>query len=319
MRIGVLAAALALAVMAMGSGAEAASIREVGGPAEIPPPSYKGKQYVDSRGCVFVRAGYGNRVTWVPRVNRRREVYCSPQNKPSLSPSQLAALGAPVKVVRERPAPAAKPALRVAAVSATTAPEPAPQPEARPARQVASVSATTAPRPPEGKVRVVRAGRPQAVHPGDLVRAQRAASGRDGAFDPAPRAEVPRNRRVVVVRAGEPQAVHPGDLMRQRRLAAARAANASAVQTAPRPVAAVRAAPARKAAPVRYRDPVHGLTTVGTTIAADVTPEGDAQMRRIWTDTVPRRLILQKVRVREVAGVPVRTRVSTKSVRADER
>ncbi len=82
---------------------DAKTIREVDGPAETPPLSYTSRQYVDSRGCVFIRAGYGGRVTWVPRVNRKRQVYCSKQNKPSLSSSQLAALGSIPVVVKTDP------------------------------------------------------------------------------------------------------------------------------------------------------------------------------------------------------------------------
>lgn len=59
--------------------ADAAVLRNSGGPAEVPPSNYKSKQYVDSEGCVFVRAGVGNSVTWVPRVTRSRKLVCGYQ------------------------------------------------------------------------------------------------------------------------------------------------------------------------------------------------------------------------------------------------
>ncbi|MFN4202550.1 MAG: SPOR domain-containing protein [Tabrizicola sp.] len=50
-------------------------------PAELPPSDYAGEQYVDSRGCMFVRAGTGSRVVWVPRVSRDGTPDCD--NPPS--------------------------------------------------------------------------------------------------------------------------------------------------------------------------------------------------------------------------------------------
>ena len=50
-------------------------------PAELPPADYAGQQYVDSRGCMFVRAGSGGKVVWVPRVSREGVPVCD--NPPS--------------------------------------------------------------------------------------------------------------------------------------------------------------------------------------------------------------------------------------------
>ncbi|MDN5788104.1 SPOR domain-containing protein [Pseudorhodobacter sp.] len=105
------------------SGAQAQTLAR---PAEMPPASFKGSQYVDSRGCVFLRAGIGGRVNWVPRVSRSHKALCG------LPPSggAVRTVEAPVKAA---PAPQAMPQ-----------PAPVPVQVARPNRNVGAPMETIA-------------------------------------------------------------------------------------------------------------------------------------------------------------------------------
>lgn len=90
------------AVLLIGLSAQAAMAQVDATPAEFPPSSFTGNQYVDSKGCAFIRAGIGGAVTWVPRVNRRRTQLCSFQ--PSFASAAPAPVAAPV--ISAAPAPA---------------------------------------------------------------------------------------------------------------------------------------------------------------------------------------------------------------------
>ena len=93
---------IALAIIAAGSGAagiQAQTLRDTSPPAEIPPASFDGKQYVDSRGCIYIRAGIDGNVTWVPRVTRSRKHICG------YAPTKLAGAAPQQDVPVQAPAP----------------------------------------------------------------------------------------------------------------------------------------------------------------------------------------------------------------------
>lgn len=137
MRVRGWGAALAVAVV-MGQGLAAQTLREVTGPANPPPASFKGQQFIDSRGCVFVRAGYGGQVTWVPRIDGSKRPICGMM---SAAPPMVA--DAPVTAAPQTPGLFAR----------LFAPQAAVAPAAPPAPEVAisfSAPQRVLPKPPKG-------------------------------------------------------------------------------------------------------------------------------------------------------------------------
>jgi hypothetical protein len=128
--------AAALAAVLIGGQAAAQTVAGVGLPRELPPAGYTQQQYVDSRGCVFLRAGLGDTVRWVPRVGADRKPLCGAT--PTFKQAQQAAAAldaqaneapAPAMTATAMPAPAASarvplaPAATVAAAPVLRAPD----------------------------------------------------------------------------------------------------------------------------------------------------------------------------------------------------
>jgi len=144
--IAVIAASCALSYVEV----QAQALKNAGEPAEFPPSSFTGRQYVDSKGCVFIRAGIDGNVTWVPRVSRSRTVVCGYQ--PSLPNTRRAEAPAPKVVAAATPAPQPAPRVVRTAPAATVATPrilraPAPQPVTVPRRTATPVLIAPAPAP----------------------------------------------------------------------------------------------------------------------------------------------------------------------------
>lgn len=129
----VFGALVAATVTAGGVNAQSSGV-----PANFPPSSFDGNQFVDNEGCAFIRAGIGGNVTWVPRVDRRRNQLCSFQ------PTFAAAAPAPAAPVAE-PTPAPAPVV-AAAPEPTPAPAPAaPAPRRTQGAPIQTVASVTTP------------------------------------------------------------------------------------------------------------------------------------------------------------------------------
>lgn len=244
----------------------AQSVSDVGGPAEVPPTSYTANQYVDSRGCVFIRAGFGGNTTWVPRVSRSRQVLCG--YTPSLD---TRAAAAPAAAPRAAPAPEV-----VRTAPAATTASAAPRPGTGATGQVFR---------PAGAANTAGASTPRAARTTTTILqepvATAAAAGR-----PAPASQTvatgcpnfpatdQRYLRGEGVRCG-PQPNHPG--------------GGPAIGQVAGTTAAAVVRPVQPVIPPGYRaawedgrlNPNRGPQTA----------LGDAQMSMIWTDELPRRAV----------------------------
>ncbi|MEL7091280.1 MAG: SPOR domain-containing protein [Pseudomonadota bacterium] len=295
MRITRIIALAALGCGVFAAGASAQTLRSAQVPAEFPPSSFTGTQYVDSAGCVFIRAGIDGNTTWVPRVNRQRRQICG--QTPSLTATARAqtapAAAAPkveqITVAPPTPAPAPAPRTtrtqpRVVATPAP-APKPTPKPASRvatkPATQIAAVRVTRpAPQPAPAPARVAAAPRPvPAPAPQATVRAAPACPGASSISS----RYINSGTRYPVRCGPQPLASHGG--------AAASAVTVDAdTRVVPRQVYDKRLQEqGADQIPPGYR-PVWTDDRLNPR-RAEQSLRGIAQTRLFWTNTVPRRLI----------------------------
>ncbi|UWQ84878.1 SPOR domain-containing protein [Leisingera caerulea] len=278
---------IALAIIAGTSGAagvQAQTLRPTSPPAEYPPASYDGRQFVDSRGCVYIRAGIDGNVTWVPRVTRSRKQICGMQ------PTELAG------TTRQQPRAAAPELITLEpsqqpAQTAAAQPAPAAQAESAPAAAAPPPTAVTTAKP--RRTPQTTSARPApAAAPGpavkEVVQAAPAPALAPAAAAPQSSVALTPNTRVVQTHIYQdrrlsnsfqvPQGYRPvwtdGRLNPQRAVRTVRPAVLNGAAKVPPGYLLVERGDGRL-------NPMRGLRS----------PQGDAQMARIWTDGVPRKLV----------------------------
>jgi hypothetical protein len=287
---------------------EAQTVAQIGGPAELPGAGFTQDQYTDSRGCVFLRAGFGGQNNWVARIGANRKVMCGRQ------PTNAARAAV---AVAENTAPAP---MVVAAVPVVPARNPGP-----PMRTVASAmmpGSFVTPPPvrvvPVVPVRQVAAPTPRVVAPRyETVATAGVPNGKIGCYTSAPVAEVVRLRNggtVVVCTAGDgttngwrapifPKSAPVG-------AAFSTMAATEAAVAAPRHAATVAAAVVPQGYKLAWNDdrlnPMRGVGTAA----------GQAAQDRIWTQQIPARLVADVAKTKAPRTKAVGNRVTASTMNA---
>lgn len=256
--------ALVLALMASWvepPSAEAQALRQNGVPAEQPPSDFTGNQYVDSRGCVFVRAGVNGNTNWVPRVTRERKLVCGFQ--PTLTEGERHLAAPSPEVIRIVPDP--EPEIAQTAPIAATAPTPMSKPV------VASE-----PRPVPVRVASIT---PVSNQPAQVYRRSVAVKPVTPTVETAPKQVVASKSDVLPARVAS-RKPRRGQIVRQGQVT-------GDVRVMPRHVF-------RDRGEFAFKPPAGYASTWDddrlNPYRTDQTFAGKAKMDALWTQTVPRRL-----------------------------
>jgi hypothetical protein len=269
---------IALAALVAASGVtvtSAQNLRDADQPAEFPASSYKGTQYVDSRGCVYVRAGISGNVSWIPRVSRARKQICgqTPSN-PGAVASAAPKAKAPVQITLDAPKATAPVAVKPK-VRKPIAVQPAPRALAK--RKVVSIAQTGA--------RVANACN------GGTATRKGVRCGPQTQLHYTPRTNVATAApRAIAQPTGRIVTTHRAQVATASRSYRTQVNTISgATRVAPKHVVVNRQNTQQLPIPQGYR-PVWDDDRLNPQ-RAEQSLAGNAQMKLIWTQTVPRRLI----------------------------
>lgn len=291
-------------------------------PAEFPPASFTGSQFVDSRGCVFMRSGISGSATWVPRVTSSRQNLCGMQPTRIAGATGQAQLPPGAVVITGVTGAAAAQGQAQASAQAPAQASARAQAQARPAAQAVAQAPAQVARPAPAQVIARQQPRPAAVN-ARMAPSAPAIMGNPGApmqtiasITTPPRigrGAVTQSATINVPRCGAgmrcgPQALDPvtgqaGPAPRRAASVAAPVAVPGQVYTA-REVAQLppqtRIVPRHVAASQAQTDMVGGVPAGYRPVweddrlnprRAQGTVGGKAAMDLVWTNTVPRRLI----------------------------